>query len=676
MTLTTSQGGLDPITFEILRHRLDEIVAEAYHTIGRVSGSPIVYEGGDHQEALCTGDGQLIACGAGALHWIRSIPQGVNHLRTTFAENPGFEDGDQFLVNDPYVAAVHASDVQVLAPIFWDGEIIAWAGTASHQQDTGGINPGGHHVSASDVYAEGFQTAGLKLVQAGVIRADVEATLANLIRQPQLGLLDIRAKIASNNVMRSRVVGLVERYGLATVLALFEQVIDYSESQMRRRLRAIDDGSWPTMAHIEAIAEPTLSVNLVLSKHDDTLTFDFTGSSPQSHGAENITAPGVIGGAMCPVLMALCHDLPFNEGLFRPVEFILPPGSVVNPIRPAAVSANVPSGGLTLVSTSAQAAIGKMLASCPELADDAAAVVGATFNFPVFAGSDQHGAHFASLILDGLAGGGGARASVDGDDTGHAAWGTKTMIPNVETTELLYPLLYLWRRQVTDSAGPGRFRGGAGMDVGIAPRGVSELQLVTVGVGTQSRAAAGLAGGYPASNAPVAIIRDGLSGGPSATGRLASEPNALAGRVELVSPKGVTRLAQNDVLHMYVSGGGGGFGDPLDRDPSAIAADLRTAIISRWAAHDVYGVVIDDGGAIDQPETDARRQAMRAARLDAARAADDGEPGFSWLEPIGLGEPTHLGPSDGPFSLRLTCSADGQLTEVRMVVTGDDGPAD
>jgi N-methylhydantoinase B/oxoprolinase/acetone carboxylase alpha subunit len=176
---------VDPITFEVLRHKLDEIVAEAYHTIGRVSGSPVVYEAGDHQEAICNAGGDLISFGSGALHWVRSISEGVRHVSTELADNPRFEDGDQFLVNDPYIAAVHASDVQVLAPIFAGDRLIAWAGTASHQRDTGGVNPGGHHVDATDVYAEGFQTPGLKLVERGTIRRDVEATFANMVPRPR-----------------------------------------------------------------------------------------------------------------------------------------------------------------------------------------------------------------------------------------------------------------------------------------------------------------------------------------------------------------------------------------------------------------------------------------------------------------------------------------------------------
>lgn len=163
----TDAGRLDPITFEVLRHKLDEIVAEAYHTIGMVSGSPVVYEIGDHQEALCTAGGEVVAFGAGVLHWVRSLAAGVSHLVHQYSENPGINEDDQFLLNDTYVAAVHANDVQLLAPIFWKGELIAWAGSASHHTDVGGVDPGSLCVSATDVYQEGFQSPGIKLVEGG-----------------------------------------------------------------------------------------------------------------------------------------------------------------------------------------------------------------------------------------------------------------------------------------------------------------------------------------------------------------------------------------------------------------------------------------------------------------------------------------------------------------------------
>jgi N-methylhydantoinase B len=680
-TTDGSKAQLDPITFEVLRHKLDEIVAEAYHTIGRVSGSPVVYEAGDHQEAICTANGDLAAFGAGVLHWVRSISEGVRHVNSQFAESPGFADGDQFLVNDSYIASVHASDVQLLAPIFYEGRLIAWAGSASHQQDTGGVTPGGHHVTAEDVFAEGFQTPGLKLVEGGVIRKDIEQTFANMIRQPELGLLDVRAKIASNNVMRERLLGLAARYGVDTILALFDQLIDHSESRLRSRLAGIADGHWTATNHIEAIAEPSLSVNLTLTKRGDTLTYDFTGSSPQSAGAENIGVPGAVSCAMSPVIIALCHDLPWNEGLFKPVDFVLPEGSIVNPVRPAPLSANIPSGACTLVTTSAQTAVAKMLRSTERFGEDAAAVTGGSFNFPVFAGLGRDGTPFATLVLDGLAGGGGALDGSDGDSSAHNAWSVKTMVANVETNELLYPLMYLWRREVTDSPGAGQFRGGAGLSLGIMPWKVPELVLITVGVGTQSRGGLGLAGGYPGAHAPVSVLRGtGVADGAFAAGTLPTTVAALGGELEAISPKGLTMLPAHDVLHMRVSSGGGGVGDPLKRDPAAVRTDVTEGVVSAEMAAAVYGVVLDANGGVDEGATTERRGAIRDGRLARARASALGATtgrcsgcgetrALLYDDPIATGEPAAFAPENRLFALRhACCSACGELLDVEMVL--------
>lgn len=677
----TNATKLDPITFEVLRHKLDEIVAEAYHTIGRVSGSPVVYEAGDHQEAICTASGQLAAFGAGVLHWVRSIAEGVKCVNSEFAENPGFEDGDQFLVNDPYRAAVHASDVQLLAPIFWEGRLIAWAGSASHQQDTGGVSPGGHHVTATDVYAEGFQTLGVKFVERGVIRKDLEETFANMVRQPALGLLDIRAKIASNNVLRDRLLALVKRYGVETILTLFDQLIDYSESRLRSRLTEIADGEWTSASYIEGIAEPQLSVKLKIVKHGDRLTYDFTGTSPQSAGAENIGIPGATSCAMGPLIVSLCHDLPWNDGLFNPVDFVFPEGSLVNPARPAPVSSNVPSGGCTLVTQSAQTAVAKMLLATEKFRGEAAANTGGSFNFPVFAGLGRDHNPFATLVLDGLACGGGALSTSDGDSSAHNGWAVKTMIANVETNELLYPLMYLWRKEVADSSGAGEFRGGAGMSEAIIPWGVPEMVLVTVGVGTSSRGTSGLAGGYPGANAPVSVLRGAdVLGSSFAAGALPTTLAALGGEAEAISPKGMTMLPASDVLHSHVSTGGGGYGDPLRRSPEAAGRDVAEGIVSRELALRVYGVALGDDGAVDQAATTERRAAVRQDRLQKAGvpdapngvSADCRECGpteiLTFDEPVGVDEPESLAPSGDAFALRHRCCAScGELLDIEIV---------
>ena len=621
MTLTPSAPAdrkIDPITFGVLRHKLDEIIAEAYHTIGRVSGSTVVYEAGDHQEAICTPDGDLVVFGAGVLHWCKSIGAAVKHLVRTYRDNPGFRDGDQFLFNDPYIACVHANDILVLAPVYHDGEIIAWAGSGSHHNDIGGIDVGSICVSAENVYQEGLVMSGLKVVDQGEPRRDVEDLIRTMTRLPETNVLDIRAKIASNNVIRDRLLQMVSRYGLTTVHALFDDLIAYSESRVRARLRDIPDGRWTAVNYVEGIRQPWIRTQITAVKAGDRLTLDFTGSSPQTGGSENSGIVGSMSSAMNPFISMLCHDIPWNEGLFAPVDFVLPEASIVNPTRPTAVSANVPCGANIAIMTTSQNAISKMLLSSEAFRDEACGNIGAGFNIFVLSGDNRDGSFFAQLILDCLAGGMGGLPDRDGADTGQNHWCVKSMIANVETNEMLYPFMFLWRREVPDSAGAGAHRGGMGISDAIIPWQRDGLANVNLGVGHEPRNCLGLAGGYPGANNPAGYRRGvDVAGRSFGQGRMPTTLDDLGGEDERIVPKGVSLLGQDDVIYGYMCSGGGGFGDPLERDPALVRADVAGGVVSAAIARDIYGVV--HGATADADATRARRDALRAERLEKAR---------------------------------------------------------
>jgi N-methylhydantoinase B len=613
---------LDPITFEVLRHRLDEIISEAYYTMGRVSGSPVVYEVGDHQEAICTPSGDAAVFGAGVLHWVCSLGAGVRHITSRYHDNPGFNEDDQYLLNDPYIAAIHGPDMQLLAPVIWDGELVAWACAASHQTDIGGIDPGSMCVSADDVFQEGFLTPGLKLVEGGVIRRDVEDTLRNLIRTPDLGLLDVRAKIAANNVVKERLFELIERYGVTTVKTLFEQLLDYSDQRVRARLRQVPDGKWTAENSVEGIKEASIRVHVTLTKEDDKLTFDFAGSSPQAQSSVNIGPVGTRSSALNPFIAMLCHDIPWNEGLFRVCDFEMPEGSVVNPVRPAALSANVPTGANLLVLTACQNALSKMLLGAePELRQESCGNSAAGHNTFVLAGMGRDGQYYATLILDAIAGGGGGFPDRDGPDSASNHWSVKTLIGNVETVEMLYPVLYLWRHEVTDSGGPGKYRGGLGLLDAMIPWGTDTFVNINLGSGYDVRPCLGYSGGYPAPHSPAGVLRGAdVKGHLERTGTIPQSLEGLGGTDERIHPKSVTPVAGTDVLYGYVGSGGGGFGDPLERDPALVLADVESGSVSLDAAVTVYSVIIAGSPlAVDEEATTRARDDARRQRLDRVR---------------------------------------------------------
>jgi N-methylhydantoinase B len=585
--------------------------------MGRVSGSPVVYEVGDHQEAICTPAGEAAVFGAGVLHWVCSIGAGVRHVTKRFSENPGIHEGDQFLFNDPYIGAIHGPDLQLLAPVHHEGELIAWAGASSHQTDIGGMDPGSLSPSASDVYQEGFLTPGLKLVEGGVIRRDVEDTLRNMIRAPDLALLDVRAKIAANNVIKARLGEMLARYGKETVKLLFAQLIEYSEQRLRARLRVIPDGSWTSENSVEGIKEPFISVKVRLTKKDDRMTFDFTGSSRQVASSLNMGRVGTQSSALNPVIAMLGHDIPWNEGLFRACDFIIPPGSIVDPQRPAPVSMNVPTGANVLVLTTCQNAVSKMLLGAEDdVRQEACGNSGAGHNSFVLAGQDTDGAFYATLILDSIAGGGGGFPDRDGSDTAQSHWSVKTIIGNVESVEMLYPILYLWRSEVPDSGGPGKFRGGLGLMDALMPWGVEGFMNINLGAGFDTRTCLGCSGGYPAAHSPAGVVR-----GADVRERLFASgvvPRSLAdlgGTDERIKSKSLTLVGASDVLYGYVGSGGGGYGDPLERDPRLVVSDVLSGSVSVELARAAYGVVLVEGGDVDESATAEERDRQRQERL-------------------------------------------------------------
>ena len=624
MTSTaTTTSGLDPVTFGVLRHKLDQIIAEAYHTIGRVSGSTVVYEAGDHQEAILTGTGDLVVFGAGSLHWCQSISAGVKHVVARYTDDPGINDGDQFLMNDTYVAAVHANDIQVLAPVMWEDEIIVWAGSASHHNDLGGMDIGSMCVSASDVYQEGFACSGLKIVDRGVVRRDVQDLFFNMTRIPELNILEIRAKVASNNVIRMRILEMVQRYGVDTVKQMFVDLMDYSERRIRSRLLSLRDGEWSAATYAEGIRNPWIKVQTTVIKRADTLTFDFTGSSPPSPGSDNCGPIATKGAAVVPYLVTLCHDIPWNEGVFRVLDYVLPENSLVNATKPAAVSANVPAGSNILCLTAAHSAISRMLLSAedPFWRREACGNVGASFNVQVTSGLNRQGQFFAHLILDIMAGGMGGMVDRDGPNTAQNHWTAKASVANIESTELLYPLLFLWRREVPDSGGAGAHRGGMGVEDAYIPWGVDEIGTVHLGVGHGPRNCLGVAGGYPASNVIAGYRRNAdVVGRFFSRGQIPSSVEEIGGEVELGPVTGISRLGNQDVFFGVMASGGGGLGDPLERTVAEIEDDLRLGVVTAEMATGVYGIVLGDDGAADAEATTRRRNELRQARLQRSQA--------------------------------------------------------
>ena len=292
-------------------------------------------------------------------------------------------------------------------------------------------------------------------------------TILNMVRAPEMVALDLRSMIACNNVARDRMLALIDKYGVETVDSACKTLIAQSETKLRERLRELPNGQWQSRQYLSAKGE-TYRVILTMTKQGDTLTFDFTGSSPQSKYGINCTQWASLGGLFAPLFPLLCYDITWNDGVIRPITMIAPEGTVVNCTRPAPVSVAT-VGAIQSVNNAACATIGKMLSASDRYTDEATAVWHAN-HFAIFMfGQNQRNRLAIGILTETFAGAGGARTFADGVDVGGEIPNPISRMANVETIEATFPVRYLFRRRLQDSGGPGKYRGGAGGEMAIVP---------------------------------------------------------------------------------------------------------------------------------------------------------------------------------------------------------------
>jgi N-methylhydantoinase B len=604
---------MDPVTFSIIRHRLFRVVEEAVITLKHVSGSAITNEGHDLMVSLYQADGSLLMGGVGFLHHLTSAAEACKAIIRKFEGRIG--EGDLYLLNDPYTAALHTSDIYLISPIHHGGKLVAWSACFVHVSDIGAMNPGGFAPDAQDIFTEGFSSPGIKLIDRGELRQDVWDTILNMVRSPEMVALDLRSMIACNNVARARMLALIDKYGASIVDAACKMLIDQSEARLRERLRELPDGHWQSRQYLEVKGE-IYKVLLTMTKSGDTLTFDFTGSSPQSTYSVNCSKWASLGGLFAPLFPLLCYDIVWNEGVIKPISMIAPEGSIVNCARPAPVSVAT-VGAIQSVNNAACSTIGKMLAASDKYADEATAVWHAN-HFAIFMfGNNQRGRLAIGILTETFAGAGGARTFADGVDIGGEIPNPISRMANVETIEAQFPIRYLFRRRLMDSGGPGQYRGGAGGEMAIVAHDAPDggIHYVVSGKGTKFPQSEGLGGGYPGGVNDYVWVRAPQE--MHNVERFAQSLDTIPGDSVPVS-WGVFPLMGNDALYVRWNGGGG-IGDPLERPSEKVAADVDAGLISERAASEVYGVIREDR-TVNGIATETKRTALRQARLSLGPA--------------------------------------------------------
>jgi N-methylhydantoinase B len=623
-----------PVVYEVVRNRLLAVTEEMRIALQSVSGSPTVTEASDFFTGLYVPDGSFATMGFQVTHEAPPVGAFIQHLNRT---GRAVREGDMFIGNDPYVGALHQNDVQMAAPIFRDGRIVAWAGVMAHETDMGGMNFASWCPTATEVWQEGLRIPAVKLVDRGEVRDDVLEMILAATRLPASLGLDIRAFIATLNVANNRLQALFDRYGADLVSAVMHRMIDDTERATRERLRELPDATVRVRDFLEhdGHANVLYTLDLVATKDGERLVLDFSGSSPQAPGFINATRAGLAGGVTGALIPTLGFGIPWNAGLLRPVTITAPDGLICTAQHPAPVgSATVET--IWTVTNVVQKALNLLLAASDGFADRAQAVSSGTMATFNLGGINQFGERFGLHLLDPLAGGSGAFATHDGVDAGGPVAVPVPSIADVESNELVSPLFYLHRRLHPASAGAGRRRGGSTAGVALTVRGVPDATGLVMTHGAQVPNSTGLFGGWPGRTVTQTFLpRDGAAG--DAPKDLGPKPGTLP-------------IRAGDVFSV-VWQGGGGYGDPLLRDPADVAADLRSGLLDAAAAAALYGVVLD-GLRVDVQATDRRRRELRAARIGVA--VDD------LVDPVAPADGRPLGPAlvvadeDGALVVRST----------------------
>lgn len=618
MSRTLEETTVDPITFEVISHKFAQLTTELATTLQRTSGSVVVTEGMDFAIALADERGSVFAVGDYTTVHAGALQHAIEWTLENRGENPGIEEGDMFLLSDPWVGVVHQPDMALVVPIFVEGRLLAWSATAMHMLDTGGALPGGLNSAATDVFSEPAPIPPIKIVRGSVLQRDVEEMILRRSRLPQLLALDLRAMIAANKVAIERMAELAAEYSALVLRRVIGRQLENAEAEVRARLRELPDGTWSDVQLCEVAGDGDRNVYAVrgtMTKSGEELSFDLSATDDQA-GFFNSTWPATQGGLTAAILPLICPDLTWAPGgVLRPMKFDYRPGSIVAAEFPAAVSAGPISGGL-ITATLATMLISKMLSSAsPKLKENLLAVTAACIPANIFRGRSKDGHPLLAINIEVVPGGTGARSWRDGDHYSAVALGPSSRIPNVEHQEHDYPLLWLYRRELSDSAGAGEFRGGVAGESAVIPYGVAEpLELMVAAHGVALPSSRGINGGLPAKALSFRVHRDAEVLEKFAAGRMPVEGEELGKVVDWPHPK--TAAVKLGLLDVFIASGagGGGYGDPIERDPASVAADVHERYVSVKRAEDLYGVVMS-GRTVDRTATDECRARLRGERI-------------------------------------------------------------
>lgn len=604
---------LNPVDFEIIRYQLWSLNEEHGETISKISGSPITKYTMDFNPTLLTEDAEIVYFGP-YVQWFSGMSDiVVKWILENRSANPGINDGDMFLTNDPWVGTTHQQDVGLFCPVFVEGKLFAWVTNVLHQYDVGGIAAGSFVPQARDVFDEAVPIPPVKIVDREGVRRDVEEMYLRHSRLPRLVNLDLHAAITGNVTARARLLKLVERYGADKVKGVMRKILANGEAAFLRKLEKIPDGVWRDRVYLDVAMEGDrglYAVQLNVRKTGDVLTIDNEGTEPQI-GVLSSSFAAWRGGILTVLNAFLAYDQLWSiGGASRHVKFQPTPGLLSCADYPASMSCGGTIGAYHAI-VSANNCLARMMACSGDEAlqrDIMANEANSMWPITQLSGLDRKGEAFGSAILDPMIGGLGAFSFRDGVDTGGMYLVPKGRAANVEQNELHFPVLYLYRKELCDSGGAGRYRGGNSGELAFVPHKTERLNQDTATSGAAIPTGMGLFGGNPGCTNEYIMVYGSNVRVRMAAGDIPAAWQEMGGIVDYLPPKKAGIEQGPDDVYVIHWSAGAGFGDPLKRDPATVGVDVIEGAVSSQAARQYYGVVINSAtGEVDIAETDAVR---------------------------------------------------------------------
>ena len=567
---------------EIFRHNLESTVEEMGLTLQRTAYSTNIKIRRDHTCALFDAKLRHIAQHDIAPQHIGSLVSVVpRNMRDRLRE---LEPGDGFLINDPYLGAVHLPDVMLISPVFYESELVGFAANSAHHVDIGGSTPGGIPTDSTELYAEGIVMPCTKAVEDWEYDDAVLDLIRRNVRGTKMRLGDYRAQLGANHIGEQRYGELIDEYGAERIIDYLDELLDYTEQRVRNAIEDLPDGTFEAEDYLDGdgVVDEPVQLKLVITVDGDEITVDFTGTAKQNEGPLNCTPAMIFAGTMSVIMALLGESLPKNDGFYRPFEFITPEGTMVNPQPQAPVAAGweIPMRSGDLVAK----------AMAEPLPDETIAATKGTVCNIAYGGqdprSDDQNENY--VYYETVAGGYGARKEKDGMEAVQTHFQNTANSP-IEELEREIPLYVRRYELIEDSAGAGRTRGGLGVRRDMEFYDHS-TRFSILADRTKSEPW-GLFGGH--------------AGRPA---RYVMNPDTADETV--VSSKSTTKLRPSGVASIQTPGGGG-YGDPLARSPEKVLIDVLDEKVSKTAARDEYGVVIENGGTVDEEATRELREKMR-----------------------------------------------------------------